>query len=78
MLSQELNRMLRPLKREKRYHRPTHIVMFGNKEDAQYEYVFCFEEQIDMCMDFLLRKCENINVTQLGRVVINIYEGDNR
>ena len=76
MVRKELNNLIRPLKKEKKYQRPTHFVMFGNKEDEQYEYVFCFEEQIDMCVEFLVGKFEHINVTQIGATVINIMEAD--
>ncbi|KMP65191.1 hypothetical protein TU57_10620 [Bacillus cereus] len=71
-MRKELNDLLRQSKKENPCLEPTHIIIFGNKEDEQFEYAFCFEEQIDHALSILYGKVEFAIVREVGKIVARI------
>lgn len=70
-LKKKLNALLKEEKIKKKFHHPTHIILFSATKNSPQEYALCFEEQIEKAFEFLRNEnAHYVTVIQLGRNVL--------
>lgn len=67
MLRLELNELLRPMRKENLHRASDNIVMFGViDEETAVTYAFCYDEQVDMVLEFLQPRVDFVSIRELG------------